>query len=388
MLEDVIRNQYYLFNHPTASTASTASPASENPVLSYLIKENIMVYAQIEKDPTTLCDACITHELSNIEWVYDNNNIRIPYYNGTRMEKIQLAKEDNVYDYVSSASIIHDDNQIICGEHFLALADCFIGSVYCLNANPNTPRFSKQNIHIDCISDTDDLFIAQKRIFVKTDDIQHFYERFQNNLEDKTIITHNSDHEINRQGFSDHIKKVKRQYSQNCSFLDEENDKLVPIPIGIENRMWFDHDILHRVRKRQDIPKTKGVYFFFSLGTHASRPVCHDALRAKFEFNQMRSREDYFIELKRHRYAICPRGNGLDTHRLWECLYLDVIPFMLKSDSVNIGNLPVIYVDSWDDLGATTLNIANDDGTSNVERFKNQNLSKITMNHWSSHISK
>ena len=98
MVEDVIRNQYYLFNQTSVSTASSAS---ENPVLSYLIKENIMVYAKIDSDPDTLCDACITYELSNIEWVYDNNNIRIPYYNGTRMDKIQLGEQDNVYDYIS-----------------------------------------------------------------------------------------------------------------------------------------------------------------------------------------------------------------------------------------------------------------------------------------------
>jgi hypothetical protein len=293
------------------------------------------------------------------------------------MEKIQLAKEDNVYDYISTASIIHDDNQIICGEHFLSLADCFIGSVYSLHANPNTPRFSKQNIHIDCISDTDDLFIAQKRIFVKTDDIQHFYERFQSNLEDKIIITHNSDHEISRQGFGEHIKKVKRQFSQNCSFIDEENNKLVPIPIGIENRMWFDHDILHRIRKRQDIPKTKGIYFFFSLGTHPSRQECYNALRDRLEFNQPRAREDYFVELKRHKYAICPRGTGLDTHRLWECIYLDVIPIMLKTDSVNIGNLPIIYLDKWSDLDVT-----------DTHGFKHQELSKITMSHYDNKLLK
>jgi len=382
MEEDVITSQYCLFND--ANIPAVRDIPSTMRLISYLIREKIMVYAKIEIDPDTFCDAHVTYDLSNIEWVYDANNLRIPYYDGVRMEKIQLAKEDNVYDYISTASLIKDDGQVICGEHFLGIADCFIGAVYSLHANPNTPAFSKQNIHIDCISDTDDLFITQKRIFVKTDDIQHFYERFQNNLEDKIIITHNSDYEIDRQGFGQHIKKVKRQYSQNCSFLDEENDKLVPIPIGIENRMWFDHDILHRVRKRQDIPKTKGVYFFFSLGTHPSRPVCYDALRSKFEFNTGRPREDYFVELKRHRYAICPRGNGIDTHRLWECLYLDVIPIMLKSDSVNIGNLPVMFVDSWDDLDATTLNrnVASD-----AIRFKNQNLSKITMSHWSNKIN-
>lgn len=367
MVEEIITNQYFLFNE------ASMSAGSENRVLSYLIKENIMVYAQIEKDLTTLCDAHVTYELSNIEWVYDVNNLRIPYYDGTRMEKIQLSEQDNVYDYISSASIIACNDEIICGENFLKLADCFIGSVYSLNANPNTPAFSKQNIHIDCINDTDELFIQSKRIFVKTDDIQHFYARFHNNLEDKVIITHNSDHEISREGFGEHIKKVKRQYSQNCSFLDEETNKLVPIPIGIENRMWFDHDILHRIRKRQDIPKTKGVYFFFSLGTHPSRKECYNTLKDVLEFNQNRSREDYFVELKRHKYAICPRGNGLDTHRLWECLYLDVIPIMLKTDSVHIDNLPIIYLDTWSDLDVTKL------AAMETVSFKDQELCKITM---------
>lgn len=172
MIEDIIQTQYYLFNDDSHETASTRLC-----VLTYLMKEKIMVYAKIEIDPDTLCDAHVTYDLSNIEWVYDANNLRIPYYDGVRMEKIQLAKEDNVYDYISTASLIKDDGQVICGEHFLGIADCFIGSVYSLHANPNTPAFSKQNIHIDCISDTDDLFIAQKRIFVKTDDIHHFYEK-------------------------------------------------------------------------------------------------------------------------------------------------------------------------------------------------------------------
>jgi len=362
----VITNQYYLFND-----AETPATPSRLRLISYLIREKIMVYAKIESEPDSLCDAHVTYDLSNIEWVYDVNNLRIPYYDGMRMEKIQLAKEDNVYDYISSASIIASNDEIICGENFLSLADCFIGSVYSLNANPNTPTFSKQNIHIDCISDTDELFIEQKRIFVKTDDIQHFYERFQNNLEDKIIITHNSDHEITYHGFREHIKKVKKQYSQNCLFTDQDG-KLVPIPIGIENRMWFDHEILHNVRRRTDINKSKNIYFYFSLQTHPSRHDCYNALKDKLEFNQNRSREDYFVELKRHKYAICPRGNGLDTHRLWECLYLDVIPIMLKADSVHIDNLPIIYLDKWSDLDVTNL------ATATVS-FKDQALRKITM---------
>ena len=368
-MDEVIANQYYLFNHDQSEDASS--------FIAHLVNEKLMVYAKMDKiDTPELSNTYYHHRLQEIEWRYDVNNLRTPYYEDQPLNTIQLGEQDNVYDYISSASVIACNDEIICGENFLGLADCFIGSIYSLNANPNTHRFSKQNIHIDSINDTDELFIAQKRIFVKTDDIQHFYARFHNNLEDKIIITHNSDHEISREGFSQHIKKVKRQYSQNCSFTDTDDDtaKLVPIPIGIENRMWFDHDILHRIRKRQDIPKTKGVYFFFSLGTHPSRKECYNTLKDVIEFNQNRSREDYFVELKRHKYAICPRGNGLDTHRLWECLYLDVIPIMLNSDSVHINNLPIIYLDKWSDLDVTNLA-----AETTAVSFKNQSLSKITM---------
>jgi len=116
-----------------------------------------------------------------------------------------------------------------------------------------------------------------------------------------------------------------------------------------------------------DIPKTKHIYFLFSLKTHKSRRNCFDVLSKKLEWNTKLSKEEYFKELKRHKYAICPRGNGLDTHRLWECLYLDVIPIMLKSDSTNISGLPIIYLDKWEDLGNLT------------NKFINQQLSKISM---------
>ena len=66
--------------------------------------------------------------------------------------------------------------------------------------------------------------------------------------------------------------------------------------------------------------------------------------------------EDALIELKKHKYAICPRGNGIDTHRIWECLYLDVIPIMLKRDYFGIDNLPIIYLNSWDELDVNNIN--------------------------------
>jgi hypothetical protein len=357
-LYNIIINQYRLFNN-----------ILEEDIKDKLIKDKILVYENINK--FNMNDIINNYDLDKIEWNYDINNYRIPYsiQNNNKINIIKLDENDNIHDYISSASIINDD-EIICGENFVSLADCFIGTVNSLHANPNTHKFSKLNIDIESINDTDERFINLKKIFVKTDDIRKFYNKFNNNLVDKIIITHNSDCGIDIT-FKENISKVKKQYSQNCFYT---NEKLEPIPIGIENRMWFNHEILHNIRKRTDIKKTKNIYFLFSLQTHPSRSICYNILKDKLEWNNKLSKEEYFIELKKHKYAICPRGNGLDTHRLWECFYLDVIPIMLKEDSVNIYNLPIIYLEKWSDLDIYKLD--------NLIKFTYIKLSKITMSYY------
>jgi hypothetical protein len=60
------------------------------------------------------------------------------------------------------------------------------------------------------------------------------------------------------------------------------------------------------------------------------------------------------LRMMEYRYCICPEGNGVDTHRLWECFYLRVVPVLLKTPySLNIKNktgLPMILLDSWSDF--------------------------------------
>ena len=127
---------------------------------------------------------------------------------------------------------------------------------------------------------------------------------------------------------------------------------------------------------RTDIKKEKGTYFYFSISTHFSRNECYEKLKNKLIWNIKLSKEEYFIELKKHKYAICPRGNGIDTHRIWECLYLDVIPIMLKRDYLGIDNLPVIYLNSWDELDINNINI----------KFKNIKISKIIIDYYKNNI--
>jgi hypothetical protein len=331
-------------------------------VTKHLIDNKLMIYDDLSIINLNSQDS---FEIEKITWIYNNNNFRIPYINEKKILVIKV-NESNILNFISSASLINDEN-IICGEKIQYLADVVVGTNNKISYNPNNVKFSKKLVNIDHITFSE--LDSYKKIFVFTDNLLLFYDKFGDNinLSNKTIISHNSDDEINT-NFVDKLNKVNKQFSQNCLI---RHNNLISIPIGIENRQWFDHDIFHRVRK-MNIPKTKDVYFLFSLGTHASRSICFNSLISKLEWSPKVSKEEYFKELKRHRYAICPRGNGLDTHRLWECLYLDVIPIMISSDFINIDNLPIIVYNNWDEFEKSKL----------YNNFSNQLLEKITLEYY------
>ena len=52
-------------------------------------------------------------------------------------------------------------------------------------------------------------------------------------------------------------------------------------------------------------------------------------------------------------FNICPEGNGLDTHRIWESYAMNSIPIVLKNsftEQFNKLEIPMLYLNSWNDL--------------------------------------
>jgi hypothetical protein len=355
---EILMNQAKLFNNILIDEQ-----------IKYIVNNNLLIYddfTNINFDDSSII------LLEEITWIYDENNYRIPYLNGIKVRQIKLNENNNIFDYISSSSLI-SNNDIICGDNFLRICDVFIGSINSINANPNNVKIQKNIINIE--TNIHNTINKNNVIFVKTDDLSNFYTIILHNkidINNKIILTHNSDYEIDSK-YINVLNIVKNQYSQNC-LISHKN--LTPIPIGIENNMWFDHEILHKIRNRNNINKEKGIYFYFSLSTHFSRNECYEKLKNKLVWNTKLSKEEYFIELKKHKYAICPRGNGTDTHRIWECLYLDVIPIMLKQDYFGIDKLPIIYLNNWDELDINNINT----------QFKNIQFSKITIDYYKNNI--
>jgi len=178
------------------------------------------------------------------------------------------------------------------------------------------------------------------------------------------LITHNSDKNIVFEGSVTDIlrcPKLIRWHAQNVDYLHE---KLHFIPIGIANRQW-EHgnlSIYQFICENYDIPsmKNKAVFMNFKIETNpGKRMICYETLFDKIPFLQFTSAKDNILRMLEYKFCICPEGNGIDTHRLWECFYLQIVPIVLSSTFTrNIQKttgLPMIILDSWKDFDRITL---------------------------------
>jgi len=127
------------------------------------------------------------------------------------------------------------------------------------------------------------------------------------------------------------------------------------LPIGLANTMW-DHGKIENFMG-VSTNKSKDIYFNFNIHTNREkRELCYNVLKSQLPFLPMLPVDQNINRLAQYRWCICPEGNGVDTHRLWEAMYLGCIPIVLKSPFIDTlmhytgGELPIYVVDTWDQL--------------------------------------
>ena len=188
-------------------------------------------------------------------------------------------------------------------------------------------------------------------IFVYTHLLEAFFEKIFPCLTRPFILmSHNSDAAVDER-FAPYLEdgRLFKWFAQN---LVVDHHKLVSIPLGVANSQWPHGrcDLLHKVAIRQK-PRTGLVYMNFDIRTNPARrkPVFdrfknHPLVTVSAGLGY----EAYVNELASHHFCICPPGNGLDCHRIWECLYLGVIPIISADVRLNgFDELPILYIDDW-----------------------------------------
>lgn len=181
------------------------------------------------------------------------------------------------------------------------------------------------------------------------------------------VVSHNGDHSIpglrnesdlpppgfNLLHYLDNPDcKVIIWFGQN---IDTIHPKLKPIPIGVANRCWPHGDIDNlRFATRRVLPwkeRLDKIYLNISVGTNRRlrEPALNYFSNKSFCSHDIhRSHRDYLLEMKKYKFILCPPGNGMDCHRIWEALLVGSIPIVYRSTLDSLyADLPIIIVDDW-----------------------------------------
>jgi hypothetical protein len=262
-------------------------------------------------------------------------------------------------------------NIIISGEKIQQLCDVYLGFVNDFQFNPIIQSQSEKCVDLNNINNLYDnprlIFCYTHNLSILSDKI-HF---FKNNF---ILVSHNSDHIVD---LNNEIKKILEYpklikfYCQNLCFF---NEKINLLPIGIANSMW-PHSILNNPNIYNiaiNSKKNNNIFFNFTIQTnYFNRMICYELLINKINWIKSESPENYIINLSTYKFCICPEGNGVDTHRLWECLYLKVVPIVINSEFTQTllrYNIPLHVINNWNELDISKLNY--DLYNFNDEKFK------------------
>jgi hypothetical protein len=245
---------------------------------------------------------------------------------------------------------------ILSGENLQLIATTILGYSYDFkNEYIIENSKSKEFIDFRCLRNYDNptiMFCYGHRI----DELSFHIHKFKNPF---ILISHNSDYNITDCLSTKTIVECGNLVKWIAQNVDYVHDKITFLPIGMANRMW-EHGKISNFENITNFHKDKNIYMSFNIATnYESRTSCLDILGPKIDFLPIISPYENIRLLKRYKFCICPEGNGLDTHRLWEALYVKTVPILIKStfseNIKNSTNIPMILLDNWKDLKTENL---------------------------------
>ena len=242
---------------------------------------------------------------------------------------------------------------VVSGEQIQELCDVYLGHPEDFIYNPRIYRQLSKCLDIRSIQTN--TWNNPQSIFVYGHRLPEFNKILDNIQNNFVLVSHNSDENITEKYLP--ILDCPKLIVWHAQNIIIHHKKLHLLPIGIANSMWPHGNMVALKNTMEILPeKSKNFYFFFNCGTNrGERLPCKEEIEKTglvFERPQANF-ETYLKHLATFKYAICPPGNGIDSHRIWECLYLGVIPIVKRSlftEKLKEKYPCVILLDSWSDF--------------------------------------
>jgi len=173
-------------------------------------------------------------------------------------------------------------------------------------------------------------------IYVKSDYIDLFFDSVWPRWNGKgVLVTHNSDHGVEKR----HLTYLEDPnllfwFAQN---VNVEHSKVQELPIGLANPEFRHGNADALVQTANQYARNRRKFAMYSnfSDTHSSREKVKrflDNMNVETRYlhrePELLTPEEFWIKLSKFSAVCCPRGNGLDTHRLWETWYLGNVPVL------------------------------------------------------------
>tara|TARA_R110000824_G_scaffold218435_4_gene405103 strand:+ start:10129 stop:10971 length:843 start_codon:yes stop_codon:yes gene_type:complete len=278
---------------------------------------------------------------------------------------------------------MENDFDYIDGEKFENLADVSFGDAHT----------EAKDIKIqDSIASIDGCPL----VFCGTDRIGEFFDKLNGCDKVFDLISHNGDRNFSIEDLKRKPKNIRRWYSQNmmCS-----NEKVFPLPIGLERVFWskkFYGSVGYKNKciyghKDVEFKKNKLLYVNFSIRPNRKkRQRSFDLFRGKgYATVDMgaanRDYNKYIRSIKESKFVLSPEGHGLDCHRTWEVLYSGSIPVLEKNSyyASLYSDLPVLMVGDFAEITEKFLQEKHESIVSSK-----WNMEKLKFSYWEDIIKK
>ena len=196
--------------------------------------------------------------------------------------------------------------------------------------------------------------------FCKIDDVLQFFERLR--LTRRRIILVTGEGDIPCDEFRQRFMpaNVIRWFATNVT---HSHPRVTALPLGLgsaQDSVTMSGDQLSEGRK-QGLEREKWLYVNFRSETNPSirQPIFDyfESLSRTEEWITLESplfqggKKGFLHNLLTHKFVLCPPGNGVDTHRMWESLAAGAIPIVLRSHVVEpFKGMPILRVDSYEEV--------------------------------------
>ena len=198
-------------------------------------------------------------------------------------------------------------------------------------------------------------------VFVKNDLLKYYFENYHTKINNQYIlISHNSDENIENENIKFLDENIIHWFVQNLNI--KNSDKISAIPIGLENMRYRKNGLVKDFLSVKKIVEIKdGVLSAFNENTNFDERSHLKKIVDDIDYIENKifsSTQEYLSALNKSKFCICPIGNGLDTHRIWESLIFDVTPIVTKNQMTQnffeMG-VPLLILDDWKQLISLSL---------------------------------